>query len=284
MAVSKSFFLRRKGVVGSLQMARMNGQQITKDKSSFVHDAKTRAQLVQRMCMATATAFYKEGKEILSWSVEGARNTNEAMHFLYNKNVAILRDLAHQEKGLFKLKGNDYMLTAREYISPLYVSYGSLPSVSYQRVTFYVCNLKKWQAKKGDTLIICGWRQPNENENGRQFTWYKLEFIDNPSANFFENVNIPIARERMKQFCVVSFSTNSTINANNYIVQATTEGRLRLSVAGMSSWYAVIRMRKENGVLKFSTSNIVDVQREGTNFTEALATYGVPRDEILNGE
>lgn len=284
MAVSKSFFLRRKGVVGSLQMARMNGQQITKDKASFVRDAKTRAQLVQRMCMATATAFYKEGKEILSWSVEGARNTNEAMHFLYNKNVAILRDLAQQEKGLFKLKEKDFLVESVSYLSPLFVSYGSLRSVNYQSSAFYLCDHNKWQVEKGDSILVCGWRNPMTGENGRQFAWYKIDFFENPTEDFFENVTIPLARERMNQFSTISFSDNSVIKYGTYIQQVSVAGRLRLSVAGLAQRYAVIRIRHDEGKWRFSTSQIVETSTPHTNYVRALTTYGVPRDEILNGE
>ena len=284
MAVSKSFFLRRKGVVGSLQMARMNGQQITKDKASTYHDAQTRAQLVQRMCMATATAFYKEGKDVLSWSVEGARNTNEAMRFLYNKNVAILRDLAKQEKGFFKKSGNDFLVENNSYLSPLLVSYGSLPSMKYQGVAFYLCDKNKWQVKKGDSILVCGWRDPLKGENGRQFTWYKIDFFENPTEDFFEHVSIALARERMKEFSRISFSNNSRQTEKNYIQQVFPNGRLRLSTAGIANRYAVIRIRHDEGKWRFSTSQIVAISQTRTNFVEALATYGVPRDKILNGE
>lgn len=284
MAVSKSFFLRRKGVVGSLQMARVAGKQITKDKSSSYNDAQTRAQLIQRMCMATATAFYKEGKDVLSWSVEGARNTNEAMHFLYNKNVAILKELAQQEKGMFKKKGNDFLAERNTIISPMFVSYGSLCPIKYNPTTFFLCDAKKWQVKKGDSIIICGWRGPQVNENGLQFMWYKIDFFENPSEDFFENVSLSNVYERMQQFSRVTFSNNSRINESNYILQVTTHGRLRLSVAGIANRYTVIRVRNENEKWYFSTSRIIQPSQPTTNFVEALASYGVPRDKILNGE
>lgn len=284
MAVSKSFFLRRKGVVGSLQMARMNGQQITKDKSSFVRDAKTRAQLVQRMCMATATAFYKEGKEILSWSVEGARNTNEAMHFLYNKNVAILRDLAQQEKGYFKYADKSYLVENTGYCSEMFLSYGSLPSIQYNAAQLYLCRNKRWQIKKGESMVICGFQVESQESNKRVFVWSIITFFDNPTPNFFDGITSANVYGRLKEFATIKTSGNNMITERNFVQSALSRGDVRLRISNISVRYGCFRMILENGKNKFSTSNIIHYATMTGNFTKALKTYGVSRDEILNGE
>ena len=284
MAVSKSFFLRRKGVVGSLQMARMNGQQITKDKASTYHDAQTRAQLVQRMCMATATAFYKEGKDVLSWSVEGARNTNEAMHFLYNKNVAILKELAQQEKGYFKYADKNYLVEKTGFCSNLFLSYGSLPSIKYNAGALNLCQNKKWQLKKGESMVICGYQsQAKENEK-RPFIWAIITFFENPAADFFEGLNMRNVYERLQQFSNIKFSDNNTITESNFVQSVLSSGTVRLRITNISSRYGCFRVVTENGKNKYSTSNIATPLTLSGNFSKALATYGVPRDKILNGE
>ena len=284
MAVSKSFFLRRKGVVGSLQMARMNGQQITKDKASTYNDAQTRTQLVQRMCMATATAFYKEGKDVLSWSVEGARNTNEAMHFLYNKNVQILRDLAKEKKGYFKYADKNYLVEKTGYCSNLFLSYGSLPTIQYNSTILYLCQNKKWQLKKGESMVICGYQaQAKENEK-RPFVWAIITFFENPAADFFEGLTLRNVYERLQQFSNIKFSNNNIITERTFIQSVLSSGSVRLRITSMASRYGCFRVVTENGKNKFSTSNITSVFSLRGNYSKALATYGVPRDKILNGE
>lgn len=284
MAVSKSFFLRRKGVVGSLQMARMNGQQITKDKASTYNDAQTRAQLVQRMCMATATAFYKEGKDVLSWSVEGARNTNEAMHFLYNKNVAILRDLAQQEKGYFKLADNDFLVENTGFCENLFLSYGSLPTIQYNSAQLYLCRNKKWQLKKGESMVICGYQPEFQGSEKRVFVWAIITFFENPTPNFFDGISLKNVYIRLKEFATVKTSDNNSITERSFVQTVLARGDVRLRINNISVRYGCFRMILENGKNKFSTSNIIHYATGSGNFSKALATYGVPRDKILNGE
>ena len=70
MAKSDGFFGLRRGSTKSLTFAVNEGVQITKDRVTDVRNPRTEAQMLQRMCLATAGKFYSEGREIFDHSVE----------------------------------------------------------------------------------------------------------------------------------------------------------------------------------------------------------------------
>ena len=71
MAKSKSFFGLRRGSTKTLTFSVNDGKQITKDRVYEVKNPRTKAQMIQRMMLATSSAAYSAMKEIVDHSFEG---------------------------------------------------------------------------------------------------------------------------------------------------------------------------------------------------------------------
>lgn len=93
MAQSKSFFGLRKGSTKSLTFSVLNGKQVTKDRVVGGKNPRSQAQMVQRMCMATASAAYAAMKQIVDHSFEGyAYGADNMSRFISLNTKAIKAD------------------------------------------------------------------------------------------------------------------------------------------------------------------------------------------------
>lgn len=73
MAKSSSFFGLRRGSTKSLTFSVLNGEQITKDRVTYIRNPKTALQADQRMRMTLAKNFWKFNKSTLDHAFEGYR-------------------------------------------------------------------------------------------------------------------------------------------------------------------------------------------------------------------
>lgn len=91
MARSKSFFGLRRGSTKTLTFSVLKGQQITKDRVEGGRNPRTPEQMVQRMCMATASAAYAQMKQIVDHSFEGITYGQTTMSEFIRVNAEALR-------------------------------------------------------------------------------------------------------------------------------------------------------------------------------------------------
>lgn len=132
MAKSKGFFTLRRGSTKSLTFQVVDGQQITKDRVSSVHNPRTMKQQYQRAIMATVMAAYSNMKAIENHAFQGKSkgkaNQREFMRLNLNSlrskisaDVAAGRAAADCTGFVNFPKSND--LVPNEYI----IAKGSLP-------------------------------------------------------------------------------------------------------------------------------------------------------------
>lgn len=91
MAKSKSFFGLRKGSTKTLTFQVVNGQQVTKDRVSYVKNPRTGAQMDGRCLMATASAAYSAMRAIVDHSFEGVTYGQKSMSKFIADNYALLK-------------------------------------------------------------------------------------------------------------------------------------------------------------------------------------------------
>lgn len=99
MARSKSFFGLRRGSTKTLTFSVFNGKQVTKDRVESVKNPRSLAQMVQRMCMATASAAYAQMKEIVDHSFEGVTYGLNNMSEFIRLNVKEIKAAASNPAG-----------------------------------------------------------------------------------------------------------------------------------------------------------------------------------------
>ena len=130
MAKSKSFFGLRKGSTKTLTFQVVNGQQVTKDRVSYVKNPRTGAQMDGRCLMATASAAYSAMRAIVDHSFEGVTYGQKSMSKFIADNYALLK--ADVANGDANFGYNEYR--ERSLKAGLWkISEGSLPDaiVSY---------------------------------------------------------------------------------------------------------------------------------------------------------
>ena len=123
MAKGKSFFGLKRGSTKSLTFQVLNGAQIVKDRVFEVKNPRTNSQMIQRMCIATATAAYTHMKEICDHSFEGVSYGQRSMAEFISLNV---RELLADVKGAGNLFSYNPYQDRNLYASPFILSRGSL--------------------------------------------------------------------------------------------------------------------------------------------------------------
>lgn len=122
MAQSKSFFGLRKGSTKSLTFSVLNGKQVTKDRVVGGKNPRSQAQMIQRMCMATASAGYAAMKQIVDHSFEGyAYGADNMSRFISLNTKAIKADYNGDQNAFGYNPYGDRQLRQGAYI----VSQGS---------------------------------------------------------------------------------------------------------------------------------------------------------------
>ena len=91
MAKSNAFFGLRRGSTKTLTFSVLKGKQITKDRVEGGRNPRTPEQMVQRMCMATASAAYARMKQIVDHSFEGITYGQTTMSEFIRVNADALR-------------------------------------------------------------------------------------------------------------------------------------------------------------------------------------------------
>ena len=123
MAKGKSFFGLKRGSTKSLTFQVLNGAQVVKDRVFEVKNPRTNSQMIQRMCIATATAAYTHMREICDHSFEGVSYGQRSMAEFISLNVRNL--LADVKAAAGQFSYNPYQ-DRNLYVSPFILSRGTL--------------------------------------------------------------------------------------------------------------------------------------------------------------
>lgn len=118
MAKSDSFFGLRRGSTKTLTFSVLKGKQITKDRVEGGRNPRTPEQMVQRMCMATASAAYAQMKQIVDHSFEGITYGQTTMSEFIRVNADALRQsyLAGEDDKFSYNPYRDRLMYAGAYI------------------------------------------------------------------------------------------------------------------------------------------------------------------------
>ena len=304
MAKSKSFFGLRRGSTKSLTFSVYEGQQVTKDRVTEVKNPRTPAQMQQRMIMATGLAMYSAGKEIFDHSFQGVTYGAKSMNKFLADNLRLIREdvLAGGNDFSANVYGNKAALAGSFKLSE-----GTLPAIPQGLLSMPEDGLQMGiRIGVGEAIKVSDVKAYLGLSDGDYFTLIGLRD---------GNTHIQVgAKEQLSSsaLCFVRFfipvgEDNTTITAQNFTTLFTPEYRNCVSAVLASSgsgatttWtvtvnlsaamnvytqvVACIKSAKVNGVWARSTA-YWSYERPNTavNYDEALETYPLGQDYVLNG-
>lgn len=292
MAKSKSFFGLRRGSTKSMTFQVLNGAQITKDRVSDVKNPRTRSQMVQRMIMTTAGAAYQHMREICDHSFEGVSYGQRSYSRFMQLNTKMLVDDVRGDEG--QCSYNPYG-DASLYPSPFHISSGSLkynqaiatfekysqdiavklPYTATGEGDVWAHNIiKSWGIELGDILTF-PFIYNIDNSRAYKFAFIRLkyrkevdeEFDANTFQSYFE------VESSLETLSIFAEDTSLVINVKSAeIISDEIYGTAILSRKSNNRWL------RSNAQIIFPGATIHD-----PSWQEALATYPVGSDYILNG-
>lgn len=292
MAKSKSFFGLRRGSTKSQTYQVLNGEQITKDRVIDVKNPRTRSQMVQRMVMTTAGSAYRHMAEICDHSFEGVSYGQRSYSRFMSLNTKMLIDDIRGDEG--QCSYNPFG-DANLYPSPFIMSRGSLKfkdtfagfyeesnNVFIQLPTLATSETRPsvaeqataWGLSLGDILTFPFIYQESGTGLWRfSFVRIRYNVASDSELNW----------ETLSQCFTVSSAAevNQALYVDNsFCLEVIVPGTADTEVYGTT-----ILSRKSNN--KWLRSNAAIVFPGATihdpSWQEALATYPVGSDYILNG-
>lgn len=300
MAKSDSFFGLRRGSTKTLTFSVLKGKQITKDRVEGGRNPRTPEQMVQRMCMATASAAYAQMKQIVDHSFEGITygqttmsefirvNADALRENYYNTNT-VQRDFnfsynPYQDRNVYggayiMSRGTATPLTSRNYLVQGASSADKLQLVIYgnggdnNTADNLLSNLG---IEVGDMATVCCLYQNDEDATARfifvRFTALKggdtVVTADNFSEFFKVESNVGI--------------TGPTVSSSEYQFIVEAPGALASSNAEYAT--CAIHSKKQNGKwLRSNASLDMNHYIARPNADDAFDTYPVGPSYVLNG-
>ena len=304
MAKSKSFFGLRRGSTKSLTFSVYEGQQVTKDRVTEVKNPRTPSQMMQRMVMATALAMYSAGKEIFDHSFQGVTYGAKSMNKFLADNAKLIRADVLDNGTDFQANayGNKAALAGSFKLSegtlpPIPKGYVTMPEDGAQMAikigageTIKVSDVKAYLGlSDGDFFTLIGLRDGKTEiavGSKRQVSTSELCFV-----RFY----IPVGQDDTT-ITPENFATLFTPeyrNCVNAVLASSGDGAVKtwtvaVDLSGSLDVYtsvvACIKSAKVNGVWARSTA-YWNINRPNTvpNYDEALSTYPLGQDYVLNG-
>ena len=296
MAKSDSFFGLRRGSTKTLTFSVLKGKQITKDRVEGGRNPRTPEQMVQRMCMATASAAYAQMKQIVDHSFEGITYGQTTMSEFIRVNADALRQsyLAGEDDKFSYNPYRDRLMYAGAYIMSRGTATPILP-------TQFLADGSGVTPDTIDVLAVIGGAQGAVKSADQLFTTLGIAVGDmatlcvlweddtDASAHFFfvrltalKAGTEALTTQNLAQY--VKFESNADMTA-----PTVTDGTIMLKVSTpnytVNAWaQCVIHSKKSNG--KWLRSNAVfDLGRYQVrpSAEDALATYPVGPAYVLNG-
>lgn len=295
MAQSKSFFGLRKGSTKSLTFSVLNGKQVTKDRVVGGKNPRSQAQMIQRMCMATASAGYAAMKQIVDHSFEGyAYGADNMSRFISLNTKAIKADYNGEQNAFGYNPYGDRQLRQGAYI----MSQGSASPIANNIL----------ELTRGGAAASIKVHLPELGEGGIQSANAIMEhfgvnvgdmatFVAIAAKNASpENVFIFVRFKFLKAGTVAITAGNLQEYIkieSNYALGTITVSDALITVplvgivvdANLIPNYGVIHsVKSTNGWLRSNVTLTYNYDEEYPyTATEALATYPVGETYILNG-
>lgn len=296
MAKSDSFFGLRRGSTKTLTFSVLKGKQITKDRVEGGRNPRTPEQMVQRMCMATASAAYAQMKQIVDHSFEGITYGQTTMSEFIRVNADALRQnyLAGTPDKFSYNPYRDRLMYAGAYI----MSRGTAKAVNAD--AFYL------EAGQSDDkfrffLVAGGSSAPTADaliaamgiSVGDMATACVLYEDDTDASAKFAFIRVTALQSGTVTLTAENFATYfkvesnqsvsaPTINNGSIIFEIGAPGFVVASAPSLA--YCVIHSQKQNGKwLRSNTSMDVNQYQVRPDAADALETYPVGPSYVLNG-
>lgn len=296
MAKSDSFFGLRRGSTKTLTFSVLKGKQITKDRVEGGRNPRTPEQMVQRMCMATASAAYAQMKQIVDHSFEGITYGQTTMSEFIRVNADALRQsyLAGEEYNFSYNPYRDRLMYAGNYI----MSRGTATPITDRSVLIYGANvadkivlsifgdtqigntadtlLANLGISVGDMATACILYE-NDEDASAKFIFVRITALQGGTT--------VVTAENFAQFFKVESNTTFTgpvVDGESFTFTIDAPGLISGSSAPIAQ--CVIHSKKQNG--KWLRSNAAfDCTRYPVrpSAADALETYPVGPSYVLNG-
>lgn len=295
MAQSKSFFGLRKGSTKSLTFSVLNGKQVTKDRVVGGKNPRSQAQMIQRMCMATASAGYAAMKQIVDHSFEGyAYGADNMSRFISLNTKAIKADYNGDQDAFGYNPYGDRQLRQGAYI----VSQGSASPVSNDNFQIHMSAddnsvsfilpevgdggvmsanaiMEKFGVNVGDmatfVMIAAKYASP---ENVFIFVRYK----------FLKAGTVAVTANNLQEYIKIESNwALGDITIDNARLKVPFED-IRFENTIQPNFGCIHSVKSTNGWLRSNvTLSYTNAEEYPVTAAEALATYPVGETYILNG-
>lgn len=286
MAKSPNYFGLRRGSTKSLTFSVVDGNQITKDRVEAPKNPRTPAQMAQRCLVATTGSAYAAMKSICNHSFEDVTAGMQCMRTFMSENLKQLRLCKESCNGFYAFNNyQDSGLVPGSYI----ISKGSLPdscpnaaitnvTVASKQLSIDVAagnsttELTNEMGCKnfGDTCTIAIMYPKSNGSYGFgavRFTYKQADTVqDSFTIDVFGDVT----------------SATSSYGATGLTLTVRMSREFAANATTGNTYVAAIASRMMNGVWHRSNAQF-DVQNATPTFDQAIATYPVGVERILNG-
>ena len=286
MAKSANYFGLRTGSTKSLTFSVYDGKQITKDRVERCKNPRTYPQMSQRCMVGTVGSAYAAMKSICNHSFEEKTAGIQCMREFMSENLKQIRICKEYENGFFGFnKYQESGLVPGSYV----LSKGSLPdacpdasilsiNVSDKQITVEVAtgsSIAKIKRAMGcrnykDTCTITLMYPKADGSYGFGavcFTYKEGDtVVDSFSVEGFGDV----------------VAATPTFASNTLKVEIRMLSALASGASTSNTYMAAIASRMVNGDWRRSNAQF-DVQDARPTFAEAIATYPIGEERILNG-
>lgn len=295
MAKSKSFFGLRRGSTKTLTFSVFNGKQVTKDRVESVKNPRSLAQMVQRMCMATASAAYAHMKEIVDHSFEGVTyGLNNMSEFIRQNTKAIKEsalDPAHAKFAFNpyqdrRLYGGEFIMSAGS-ASPILADMASASANGEDTVGVIFGDADRQEGSLtanslygllgisvGDMCTVCFIAKDDTDATGK-FGFVRLKAkasgttaltTANYSDYFDVESNLPI---EVLEVSAAAISFKVTVSGVIW--------------GGETEYCAIHSVKSNNGWLRSNAAMALNGYTLAPEYADAIATYPVGESYVLNG-
>ena len=294
MAKSKSFFGLRRGSTKTLTFSVFNGKQVTKDRVESVKNPRSLAQMVQRMCMATASAAYAQMKEIVDHSFEGVtyglnnmsefirQNVKEIKAEANNPASAVFAFNPYQDRNLY---GGAYIMSAGS-ANPIPEG-STLAEVGDNDIVLVTFGtLKDGVAPTADSLYAS-----LGISVGEMCTVCFIAEDDTNATGKFGFVRLKAKASGNVALTAQNYTTYFDVESNLPVVpQSLSDGKASFRIAvpnvvesGSVEFCAIHSVKANNGWLRSNAVMKINGYTLAPGFEDAIATYPVGESYVLNG-
>ena len=286
MAKSPNYFGLRQGSTKSLTFSIVDGNQITKDRVLAPKNPRTPAQMTQRCMVGTIGTAYGAMKSVCNHSFEGVTAGMQCMRTFMSENLKQLRISMEYDNGFYGFnKYQDSALVPGSYI----ISKGSLPDSCPDADILSVDAANKQISI--DVAAGNGIADITDSMGCKNFKDTCTIAIMYPKGNGSYGFGAVRFTYKKGETVLESFDIDVFGDVNDATPAFGTSGltltvymkpELAANATAENTYLAAIASRQVNGNWYRSNAQF-DVQDATPTFAQAIATYPVGMERILNG-